>query len=73
VARYSAKNPAPKRCATCVHAHQLGHQPLATCEAAVPAWVTQRLDPIEEENVVSIDDHRDPKCPLWQARGPTTH
>jgi hypothetical protein len=77
--RYTAKRPAPRRCATCAFCKTRRHD--SVCTAPVPAWVAQ----IEREyaadqpatalplNEVDVENHEDPKCPTWAPRGPTTH
>jgi hypothetical protein len=69
--RYSKTNPAPKRCATCKFAVPAREE----CTAPTPAWV--RIAQEEEGDCrgpwIDLADHRDPKCPLWQARPPTVN
>lgn len=74
--RHSAKNPAPKRCATCTFC-KAADNATGRCTAPVPAWVVEAFNTSETEAlmvpIVDTTNYRDPKCPLWSARGPTTH
>lgn len=75
MARYSKKNPAPRRCATCKHCTPTFGTD-GVCSAPLPAWIVEEFEGElngDKSGIVQLDDPRDPKCPLWEARGPTTH
>lgn len=69
--RYSQKNPAPKRCATCKFASRSTGD--AECAAPLPAWARDALDSEDFTPYIDANDHTDPKCPLWAPRAPTAH